>query len=176
MLRSFVPLLLLRQLTAFALRLGLIQALGRMKHQRVLLHATALLVVLPTTYLAALGSWVFFSLLYSALRGSPYANLSASVMAAAIAFFGCIGVATLWVIYFRLWRGSARPGLLIWLGLAAGVASSLLLMFVNMTDSPWPNRLIFGWPLIAAVVYGWFYKWQMRPNNSFKPKPLRGSA
>jgi len=126
-----------------------------MPYQRVIANITAAIVLLPTTFFAALGSWLFFSLFYAALRGAPYVGLAAAAIGALTAALGCIGVITLWVLYFRLCRANPfRPHLLHWLGLAAGVSASLLLMFWVMVETPWPNRLVYAWPLLAATTFG----------------------
>jgi hypothetical protein len=127
-----------------------------MRHQRIIANITAVLVLLPTTFFALLGSWIFFSLFYAALRGAPYVKLPSASIGALTAALGCLGLITLWALYFRLCRTSApfRAKLIHWLGLAAGVISSFLLIFWVMVETPWPNRLVFAWPLLAAIAFG----------------------
>ena len=127
-----------------------------MPFQRVIANLTALFVLLPTTIFAGLGSWMFFSLFYAAARGAPYVSLPASLLGAITALLGCIGVITLWVLYFRLCRTDVpwRPGWLHWAGLATGIIALSLLMFAVMVETPWPNRLVFAWPLLAVVIFG----------------------
>jgi hypothetical protein len=126
-----------------------------MPHQRVIANITAAIVLLPTTLFAVVGSWLFFSLFYAALRGASYVGLAAASIGALTAALGYIGVITLWILYFHLCRAgtSFRPHLLHWLGLAAGVIASLLLMFWVMAETPWPNRLVYGWPLLGAATF-----------------------
>jgi hypothetical protein len=127
-----------------------------MRHQRIIANVTAVLVLLPTTFFALLGSWIFFSLFYAALRGAPYVQSSNAAIGALAAALGCLGLVTLWTLYFRLCRTSVpfRARQIHWLGLIAGITSSLLLLFWIMVETPWPNRLVYAWPLLAAVVFG----------------------
>jgi hypothetical protein len=71
-----------------------------MPHQRIIANITAALVLLPTTFFAVIGSWLFFGLFYAALRGAPYVGLVAASVGALTATLGCIGVLTLWAVYF----------------------------------------------------------------------------
>ena len=86
--------------------------------------------------------------------------------------------------------GMRRSMLSTWYGpLVSGVLGALITTFtysviiqppdaasiLDTLDSEWDSLLIFGLcAFFGGSVAGWLFR--MRPNNSFKPKPLRGSA
>jgi hypothetical protein len=131
-------------------------------------------VLIPTTLASVPLALLAFLILPDALRtGNPLAAVATSILAA----LGWFGIITLWRLCFALKAGTEarlRPGL-IWFGLLCGLSASVALSVLSLPSIGW--AVAFTWPVVGAIVLGvMFRRARLRPNNSFKPKPLRGSA
>jgi len=109
------------------------------RSNRLALWATFVLVVLPTTLMSLVGTVLGLGM----GKFWPVLALSSA---------GWFGVVTLWRLFIGLWRQRPpRSTRVIWAGLTAGCAVSLLLA-VSVHDI-W-SAVFFGWPLLAALYFG----------------------
>ena len=108
-------------------------------------HAIGILVIIPTTLVAAFWSLLGVSV---ALSERPSGIL---VLFALLA--GWFGIVTLWQLYHDFLGGEPHPNILVaWLGLACGCITSLVLI-VTSGGSAMFRIVFFGWPLIAAAYF-----------------------
>jgi len=123
--------------------------------KRFLLFFLALIVMVPATMAAVFLSWLFAA---SVLAGSYHDAPTGPIPQLSLALFmagGWVGIVTLWKLYFHFRSSDHLPERWWWhvTGLLVGTTISAILVATFGTTA-WPASLLFGSPLIAAIIYG----------------------
>lgn len=106
--------------------------------------APATLIAAPLTVAGLIVAWASF---FERGAASPLAMFS-------ILTFGCLGLASMWVLFFHYLKSALNPpaSQLHCYALLAGAAVSLTLV-MSTAGSLLFRALFFGWPLTGAVFF-----------------------
>ena len=121
-----------------------------MESRRVEMNLLALLVIGPFSLLA-----IYLTGLWLSLSPWGESEYGPTLQLTLIVLAGWAGLASLWSFYFHYRRSLQRPAHLFLrlCGLGAGTAASLVIIgTVGISSTPL-FAIIFGWPLIAVLVF-----------------------
>ena len=156
------------------MRVGLIQALGRMgtsELRHTLLGIAAAALAAPTAFF-----------MYGLLTEPTEFSVSDVFVAAFIVYFYGLVVSMPVSLIFGLpyVLGLQKRGRLNWLYVCSAAATAGTVAFIGLWALDFqqyqPLWVFAGLGLVSGLLSGVAFCAVVRPNNSFKPNPLRGSA
>jgi hypothetical protein len=120
-----------------------------MSARKLLLNLLMIFVLIPTS----LGA-VFCTLMFALFALPAHSSIANPLIGSTLIVVGWFGIISLWRLYIHFISTNYAPAnsFYYWLGLFFGVAASFDLI-ISTAGSPFINTLIFGWPLIAAMVF-----------------------
>ena len=113
--------------------------------------------------------------------GVAFATFAEPWLIPAIA--GAIGLLVASMVRFPVpLKGYGAIAILLIVGLSAaipfGTTLLLLSLAAGVSAEMWPSLALIAWVFFGPILCATHFLWAARgaPNNSFKPRPLRGSA